>query len=171
VSEPLRFTTLRIGVISLHMGEQDFELETRVLQGSDGLFRVLFGGLSEPFASLEEAVRWAEAPKPQPPDVSFQIRWRADDMPLEPHEHACPTCGAPASGAPRYPRCSCPACMFEVTDAQGRALSLWNVDATGGFEARYADGTRYEGHECWIRGVRCWADEHYFGGVVVQPIP
>jgi hypothetical protein len=42
---------------------------------------------------------------------------------------------------------------------------------SGGFEAKYADdGSDYPSHECNIDGVRCHADEAYFGGIVIEVI-
>jgi hypothetical protein len=39
-----------------------------------------------------------------------------------------------------------------------------------GLEGRYADdGRRYAGETCFVRGVRCLAAEHHFGGIVIQP--
>jgi hypothetical protein len=39
----------------------------------------------------------------------------------------------------------------------------------GGFAAKYVDdGAEYPGHECYIDGVKCYADEAHFGGVVIQ---
>lgn len=40
----------------------------------------------------------------------------------------------------------------------------------GGFVARYADTRECrDSHVCYVDGVKCWADEARFGGVVVQP--
>jgi len=73
-------------------------------------------------------------------------------------------------GVGRYPRLLCPACVREATDAGGRSLRFFNTGTGGGFEARHADdGSPHAGHECFVRGVRCRADEHHFGGIVVQP--
>ena len=59
--------------------------------------------------------------------------------------------------------------MFEATDEHGRRLSFFNVDMTGGFRAVYVDsGEEREGHVCYVRGVRCWADEARFGGIVIE---
>jgi hypothetical protein len=34
----------------------------------------------------------------------------------------------------------------------------------------YADTQQpYDGgHDCWIDGIRCYADEHRFGGIVIE---
>jgi len=169
----IRFETMRVGVIALDVpGHQAFEFDVRILMDSDGGYRVLSpGDLSEPLPSLEAAVQRVEAGEPAPPDVSRVVRWRPDLTPLIPDEIPCPICGAPSSVSPRYPRLLCPACVREATDARGRSLRFFNTHSGGGFEARHADDSSpHAGHECFVRGVRCRADEHRFGGIVVQRV-
>jgi hypothetical protein len=61
--------------------------------------------------------------------------------------------------------------MDQATDKSGRSLEFANIDATGGFQAFYSDtGEHYRDHVCFVRGVRCCADEAHFGGIVIQPI-
>jgi hypothetical protein len=168
-SETLRFTTLRVGVVAVAAGEQVVELEVRLLHASDGSYRVFYGGLSEPLPSLELAV--AEAERAAASTDSAELRWRDGHQTLGPDERPCPVCGAPASTSPRTPHLLCPVCVLEATDARGRPLRFSNGGLSGGFEARYADGARYHSHECFVRGLRCRADEAKFGGIVVQPDP
>jgi hypothetical protein len=172
MSEPLRFTTVRIGVAALTSGGQVFESDVRILLASDGKYRLLSGTLSEPLSSIEDAVARAEESEPRPPDVSYEVRWRDNSGSVGSGEHPCPICGAPALALVRYPHRLCPACVTEAVDSMGRRLSFGNSDASGGFEARYAeDGSHYDGSDCFVRGVRCRAEENRFGGIVVQPIP
>jgi len=43
---------------------------------------------------------------------------------------------------------------------------------SGGFQGAYADsGEAYLSHVCFVKGIRCWADEAKFGGIVIQPQP
>jgi hypothetical protein len=50
-------------------------------------------------------------------------------------------------------------------------LKFSNVDTTGGFIAHYADTSEvYPSHECYVDGIQCYADEHRFGGIVIQPM-
>ena len=52
----------------------------------------------------------------------------------------------------------------------GRRLSFSNIDFSGGFEAVFTDtAEKHASHVCYVRGVRCWADEAHFGGIVIQP--
>ena len=171
MAEVLRFTTLRIGVATITMGEQAVEVDLRVLRASDGSYRWLADSLSEPLPSVDAAAQRAEESMPGAAGVVAVVRWRADVTALTAGEHACPVCAAPASGSPRHPRRLCPACVMEATDAQGRPLRFGNTGLSGGFEARYADdGALRDDHECFVRGIRCRADESKFGGIVVQPI-
>lgn len=166
---PIRFTTVRVGVATLTVGGQSIESDVRVLLGSDGGYRVLAGTLSEPVPTLEEAAR--AACEPCPPDVRCAVQWREDGAPPGPGEHPCPICGAPVHASPRYPRKLCPACVLEAADAEGRSIHFTNTGLSGGFAATPADaGSLPPGGECFVRGVRCRAEEGRFGGIVIQPV-
>lgn len=169
-SHSLRFTTVRIGVVAVDVAGQRIETDVRVLLGGDGAFRLLAGGaLSEPLPSIEATVARAGASEPSDPGVIVKVQWRNSTAPLG-DERACPICGAPAFASSRYPRPLCPACVLEATDAAGRSLRFDNVSLSGGLAARFADdGSLYEGDKCFVRGVRCRAEERRFGGVVLQP--
>jgi O-acetyl-ADP-ribose deacetylase (regulator of RNase III) len=81
----------------------------------------------------------------------------------------CPICSAPVTPNPRYRRHVCGDCASRAAAADGRPLAFSNIDFGGGFAARYAEsGEPYPGHECFIGGVRCRADEARFGGIVIQ---
>jgi len=46
-----------------------------------------------------------------------------------------------------------------------------NEGFSGGFVAEYTDtGESYTGNECYIDRIKCRADEHRFGGIVIQPV-
>jgi hypothetical protein len=82
----------------------------------------------------------------------------------------CPVCGAAQRANARYPRHLCPDCAALATDEAGRRLQFSNVSLSGGFRAVYTDtGEARESHVCFVRGVRCRADEAYFGGIVIRP--
>lgn len=88
-------------------------------------------------------------------------------------DQRCPICDAQVDEYPRYPRYVCHDCTTEpVLAPDGRAVAFGNVDISGGCEGRYLDsGEPYEGHECYVRGSKCWADEARFGGTVIQAAP
>lgn len=91
---------------------------------------------------------------------------RADEDASQP----CPICGSAQHFNPRYPRHLCRDCAAQAADESGRLLKFCNVSFSGGFQAAYADtGETRESHICFVRGIRCWADEAYFGGIVIQP--
>ena len=89
---------------------------------------------------------------------------------------AGPICGTEQPAVPRYPDYLCRACVARASTSDGRRLVLVNTSLTGGFAARYADDEELceevtVTHIVYVDGVRCWADEARFGGIVVQPRP
>lgn len=71
--------------------------------------------------------------------------------------------------SPRYPRRVCDACASRASSVDGRRLAFSNVSMSGGFAARLLDtGEELPGHDCFIDGVRCRADEDRFGGIVIE---
>lgn len=83
----------------------------------------------------------------------------------------CPICNIVVSPSARYPRCVCLECSLKTKTKEGRPLTFSNTHLMGGFESRFSDtGENYKEHECWVDGVKCWADEARFGGIVIQAI-
>jgi ADP-ribosylglycohydrolase len=81
----------------------------------------------------------------------------------------CPICSVAVKPYARYPRYLCGNCAEEACGEDGRPLVFFNVDISGGYRAEYADTQEpYASHECFVRSVRCWADEARFGGIVIQ---
>lgn len=81
----------------------------------------------------------------------------------------CPVCGQTVNTSPRYPRYLCRSCVAHASDAAGRKLEFHNTDIGGGFEAVCKDtGKVSASHVCFVNGIRCWADEAHFGGIVIQ---
>ena|SRR5687768_7850983 len=81
----------------------------------------------------------------------------------------CPICGDEVQPSQRYPRYVCHPCGLKAASAGGRRLRFSNVSFSGGYQAHYEDnGEEYPSHECFIDGVRCLADEHRFGGIIIQ---
>lgn len=85
----------------------------------------------------------------------------------------CPICDTQVANYPRYPRYVCNDCLQEPARApDGRVVAFGNVDISGGIQGRYAaTGEPYNSHECFVRGVKCWADQARFGGIVIQAAP
>ena len=85
-------------------------------------------------------------------------------------DEPCPLCGSPRPHSLRYPDNVCADCVERAADETGRRLTFFNLGFSGGFGAAYADTAEpRDSHICFIDGVRCWADEAHFGGIVVRP--
>ena len=89
---------------------------------------------------------------------------------------SCPICGAEQPALPRYPGYLCRTCVSRAGTEDGRRLLLVNTSVAGGFAARYADTEELceeatVTHLVYVDGMRCWADEARFGGIVVVPHP
>lgn len=87
------------------------------------------------------------------------------------NQQSCPICRTPVAFFPRYPRYLCVQCASRAKSKDGRLLKFSNIDLSGGFVAHYANtGELYPSHECYVDGLLCYADEHRFGGIVIQPM-
>ncbi len=83
--------------------------------------------------------------------------------------YPCPICSTLVKYFTRYPRAVCNNCYGKASDAQGRKLSFFNTSMSGGFEAIVTETQeRHQSHICYINGVKCWADEARFGGIVIE---
>jgi hypothetical protein len=85
--------------------------------------------------------------------------------------HSCPICSTEVNHWERYPNQVCERCKDKASDAYGRRLEFSNEDSTGGFITVYR-GTdeKYSSNLCYIDGKRCYANEHRFGGIVVEVV-
>jgi hypothetical protein len=90
----------------------------------------------------------------------------------------CPICGAPVRAWERYPNLLCGPCAALARDEHGRPMRFSNETMLGaGFIAEVddngiwhrVDGATYDA-TCWVKGRRCVAGEHRFGGIVVQAV-
>jgi hypothetical protein len=83
----------------------------------------------------------------------------------------CAVCSTKVKSFPRYPRYVCRDCANKTRAANGRPVEFANRDFAGGCVGRYADTHRpYRSQECFIDGVRCYADEAQLGGIVIQVV-
>jgi len=90
-------------------------------------------------------------------------------MPSE--KQTCPICQKAVQPSERYPRCLYKDCAARAKSKDGRSLKFSNIDMTGGLMAVYADtGESYPSHECYVDGIQCYANEHRFGGIVIQSV-
>lgn len=83
----------------------------------------------------------------------------------------CPICHKEVRPIQRHPYYLCISCKDRATDAKGRKLYFSNIDFAGGFQAWYLDtDEKYDSHICYVDGVKCYADEYRFGGIVIEKI-
>ena len=71
----------------------------------------------------------------------------------------------------KQPHYLCLDCSARAKSKDGRPLKFSNIDMSGGSAGHDADtGESYPSHECYVDGIQCYADEHRFGGIVIQPV-
>lgn len=163
-----RFETLRRGVLR-GRAHNDVSFSIRVVReaGSER-YRVVKGTrlLDEAWSSIDDACHSQD-------NDAYVVEWGLEVL-ASPEERACFVCraglGEPQDERVRYPHRLCFVCMHEIVDEQGRQMTYRNIDMSGGFVAVCkATGEESENHVCFVRGIRCWADEAYGGGIVVTP--
>lgn len=79
----------------------------------------------------------------------------------------CHVCRVAAPESPFY---ICEKCReYPVLNSDGDEMVYYNKSVTGGFEAKNKRTSEIsEDHVCYINGVKCWADEYRFGGVMIM---
>jgi hypothetical protein len=84
----------------------------------------------------------------------------------------CPACKRAVEISSRYPGYVCNACVLSATDQQGRAIEFYNTDIFGhGCRGQYREGGgNYNSNICYIKGIKCEANEAYMGGIVITPV-
>ena len=90
----------------------------------------------------------------------------------------CPLCRQKVRQNPRYPKYLCKSCKtLPATDIDGNKVVFSNIDECGGFLSLHYndsnDNTIYEqksDSRCWINGIKCYADEARFGGIIIQTV-
>jgi ADP-ribosyl-[dinitrogen reductase] hydrolase len=85
--------------------------------------------------------------------------------------YRCPICETSLNTSISYPNYICNNCTNRAKDIDGRKLIFFNLSTGGGYGAKYIDtNDEYLSHECFINGIKCWADEAKFGGIVIEKI-
>lgn len=83
----------------------------------------------------------------------------------------CPICGIEVGWNERYPDYVCGECMGRVVSIDGRPVIFGNRSINGGLMAVYGDTfENCDSNFCLIDGVRCYAEEARFGGIVIRPV-
>ncbi|WP_335093662.1 hypothetical protein [Nostoc sp.] len=92
--------------------------------------------------------------------------------------HPCPVCSLPVKHFMRYPHEVCNDCYGKACDDQGRKLDFYTCSRKEGSEENVfkigfgatviESNEEYDSNICYINGVKCWADEARFGGIVIE---
>ncbi len=86
--------------------------------------------------------------------------------------HLCPICACTLETNPRYLEEICDKCSEKTTDIDGRAVTFYNKDMRFGCIAYFSDSNQkeeYKSNICYVNSIKCFAEEKYFGGIVIQP--
>jgi hypothetical protein len=74
----------------------------------------------------------------------------------------------------RYPKAICKKCATtDIKDSDGNLVSFSNIDLLGGFVSLHNVNNKIVKkieHICWVKNVKCYADEARFGGIIIQKI-
>ena len=73
----------------------------------------------------------------------------------------------------RYPNLICSEChkSNDIKDSNGFPVSFENESIYGGFISLHTIDNKLvsnKDHYCFVKGIRCYADEARFGGIVIQ---
>lgn len=86
----------------------------------------------------------------------------------------CFICGADSPTSKRYPVTACHACRDRATNKDGQLVRFSNTGIGGGFVAHLSDDSTDDdvtrSNIAYIDGHEVYANEAYFGGIVIQPI-
>ncbi|KAJ3445304.1 hypothetical protein M0812_11176 [Anaeramoeba flamelloides] len=85
-------------------------------------------------------------------------------------EQKCPICKKNVEISPRYPHYVCGECRSTgVFTKEGKQINFFNEDMSGGFLSQIEGEKKFgREHTCYIKNVKCFADEARFGGIVIQ---
>lgn len=85
-------------------------------------------------------------------------------------KQTCPCCNIEVNSSPRYPNYICGNCCNKAQSEDGRLVRFYNTDLGGGCVGEYHDTKEdYTSNICYINGIKCYAQEAHFGGIVIRP--
>ena len=90
-------------------------------------------------------------------------------------DHQCPICLEKLDYYTlRYPKMICNNCSnSDIKDPEGNLVSFSNIDITGGFISLHTINNNIiekKEHICWVKNIKCFADESRWGGIVIQTV-
>lgn len=101
--------------------------------------------------------------------LSILHNFAPEDSDMEIEDYCCPVCNKGQNRSLRYPNYVCHQCVANAVDEHGRRIRFANQSFWDGFAAYYADTGEIRGSNiCYISGIKCFAGEARFGGIVVQ---
>ena len=70
----------------------------------------------------------------------------------------------------RYPHYICEDCISECppTNENNEPIEFFNIDISGGFRSK-ANNVYGNEHICYIKNIKCYAEEGRYGGIVFTP--
>jgi hypothetical protein len=72
----------------------------------------------------------------------------------------------------RYPKYICGDCTELLTDSEGRKVEYFNTELLGhgcqGYYVNTEQREKYDSTTCYIKDKIFYAEEAYFGGIVIQ---
>lgn len=85
-------------------------------------------------------------------------------------KQTCPSCQKEVNPNPRYQNYICGDCVNQAKSEDGRPVKFYNEDVSGGCVGKYLDNdTDYKGNILYVNGIKCYAQEAHFGGIVIRP--
>jgi len=103
--------------------------------------------------------------------MAIPKKYKTNHLKEHKKQQHCPCCNRYIKRNERYPDYVCSKCVLLATDKSGNPITFVNITESGqGYQGKYsANGNLYRGSICYIKGVKCFADEAYFGGIVIRP--
>jgi hypothetical protein len=99
-------------------------------------------------------------------------RYRTNHVKEHKKQQHCVCCNRYVTYNEQYPDYVCKKCIAIATDKSGKQVAFFNITNSGhGCQGQYAfDGKLYRGNICYIKGIKCFAEEAYNGGIVIRPV-
>ena len=84
-------------------------------------------------------------------------------------QKTCAVCKKHHDTANRYPNAICSKCLYtyKTYTKEGYEITFSNGNNGFGFFS-YINNKKGEIHECYIKGIKCFANEAKFGGIVIS---
>lgn len=89
-----------------------------------------------------------------------------------PKRQHCPACNRYVKPSTRYMNYVCSKCADKAIDNKGRLIAFYNITSDGhGCQGKLIEsGKLTRAKTCYIKGQEYYAEEAYFGGIVLRPL-